>query len=198
MAPNIKFYKGKTVKKFNRPYNRTEKGKGAVKILKRSVPLWVLAVAVLAVVSVAIAAVIISRDISTHMNVVGVKDMKFYDYWGNEFTFIEFGDVTKGETKYYPEDPYYMIKNTGDYPYYVSWTVTGWPPGVTIKIYVNKGTWNSPPEDNYELAQGEIYSEVINPGEYLYWSIKIEVGSDAEIGEYTPTITWTGYDSPSG
>jgi len=196
LAPNIKFYKGKTVKKFNRPYNRpynrTEKGKGAVKILKRSVPLWVLAVAVLAVVSVAIAAVIISRDISTHMNIVGVKDMKFY-YQGQEFTSIEFGDLNKGETKYYPAlDEYYTLKNTGDYPYYVAWTVTDWPDGVTITIYAGKDGPGS------ELEQGEIYSQVINPGEQLCWTIKITVGSDAQVGEYTPTLTWTGYDSPSG
>ena len=171
-----------------------------MKILKRSVPLWVLAVAVLAVVSVVIAAVIISRDISTHINIVGVKDMKFY-YQGQEFTSIEFGDLNKGETKFYPppeSGEYYVLKNTGDYPYYVAWTVTDWPDGVTIKIYVNKGDWQSPPENNYELAQGEIYSQVINPGEQLYWSIEITVGSDAQVGEYTPTLTWTGYDSPSG
>jgi len=169
-----------------------------MKILKRSVPLWVLAVAILAVVSVAIAAIMVTRHVDITMHIKGYA-FKVYDTdRTTELVAIDFGDLDAGQTYTFPEGAnqtyaYYLV-NTGDYMLYASYNLTdGLPEGVNFTIYIKNENF----AEYYKLEPGEIYSTPFF-SEALMWYIEIQIPSDVTPGDYALTLTWNGHDSPSG
>ncbi len=110
-----------------------------MKTLKRSVPLWVLVVAIIGVVSVAIAAIMVTRYVDITMHIKGYAFTVYDTDRATELTYIDFGDLDAGQTYTFPEGAnqtyaYYLV-NTGDYLLYASYNLTdGLPQGVNFTI----------------------------------------------------------------
>jgi len=154
--------------------------------------------AVLAVISVAIAAIMVTRDVQISMHIKGYSFSVYDTDRATELTSINFGDLDAGQTYTFPEGAnqtyaYYLV-NTGDYLLYASYNLTdGLPEGVNFTIYIkneNVGSYD-------KLNPEEIYDTPFKT-EALMWYIEIQIPSDATPGDYALTLTWRGHDSQSG
>lgn len=165
-----------------------------MKILKKSVPLWVVIVSVVALTGVAIAAIIITWDISTQLEITGVWGITCYE-WDKttELPSIDFGFLHPEDVKRYPTANYYYIVNTGDYEFWVSYTIINAPPStdVTIEVFVGNGETKLSPDTVYT-------GKSLVPNDDLVWFIKISVSSTAAFASYNPTLRWNAHDSSTG
>jgi hypothetical protein len=112
-------------------------GKERMKVLKKTVPLWAVIVALVAVSGVAIAAVVISQQINTQIQILASYGMEVYDTDGTTLlTSVDFGSAYRDDNFFTPTDSiYYYIKNTGEADIWVSFSVTDPVSDVTIQVH---------------------------------------------------------------
>lgn len=166
-----------------------------MKLIKRSVPLWALILALVASGSIALAAIVVTREVSLTMVIQARYDMKVFDTdHTTELTPIDLGTFYRGDEKRFPSGTdNYFIDNIGEADIWVSWKKQGtWPSGVTVTMYLDYGA-------GFEtIAEGSIISQPLYaPGKpnSFEWYFEIEATSTAEFGSYSPTLTWNAHDS---
>ena len=165
------------------------------KIFDRSVPLWSLILALVACASVAIAVIVVYRDISLTMEIKGRYDMEVCGPDSETIIkTIEVGTLYRGDVKRLPgETSVYHIFNTGDYEWWLSYSTADWPSDVALEIYVRiytkSGVFTL-------LTKGAVLSSYsAEPGENFECYINITVGSTAPFGPYSPTLTFNAHDT---
>ena len=166
-----------------------------MRILKRTVPLWAVIVSLLAVVSVAVAGVMVYKQVQLqNMVVIGVWDMIILDIDGvTELTSIDLGEFIRGETRSFGSmDNPYQIKNVGDQYLYTSYSLSELPADVTFKMFM--GTIITE-----ETAPNVIYPQTVGDSTTLKWYFTVTIGLTTPLGEQPPiTLTWNGHDSKTG
>lgn len=188
----------------------TKKGKEDKKALKsiRSIKLSLPKALVLALlvstVSGVLAAIMVSRQVNLSMVIRGTYSLEVRDIdHVTVLTAIDFGDMFRGETYKYPANPptdTYWLVNDGDYPLWVSFSLSSFPSDVTFDIYARRGdqsAWT-------KLGPGDIFADPLNPdGETaqtsrIEWYIECVVDLYAAFSSYSPVLTWNGHDTSSG
>jgi hypothetical protein len=167
-----------------------------MKTLKRTVPLWLFAVALIAMISVAVAAVQIQWSINSTVNVASAFGLKVYDFATKtvEITTFGFGNCSVGQTV--NSTISVVVKNVGNTPLYVGWNVTNQPTGFTLGCQdLDSGAWlNQTNKFDYFAAvqPGQYWGT--NNNRYLWYLTNTAAGA----GSYSFTIKILGADSSTG
>lgn len=154
----------------------------------------VLLIVAMCSVAGVLATVMLYKQVSLSMRIVGVWNMKVLDTdEKTELTSIAFGDLTRGQVKLYPATGYYLLDNTGDYNIYVSFGLTNWPTDVTLKMEIfdeSYGVWEV-------LAVNTVYTKVLKPSsnDDIRWRVTLTVSSAAAFQTYSPILTWNANDN---
>lgn len=146
-------------------------------------------------VSVAVAAILVSKSVPATVNIIAVPGLEVLDQeTGLAVESLTFGDMHRGENKY--ADKQIFLKNTGEIDLYFAWSAMGIPNDCTLtaEYYIPaSNTWNDWPENNY----GTLGS--IGP---TGWTnairFSLTLGTSAPFGAYEITITFNGADTPTG
>jgi len=161
--------------------------------LKTKLKILFATLLVISMVTTAIAAIIVTKDVSTPFTIEGKWDILVLDEdKTTELTTLELGTLYRGDSVRFPTTGNFWIKNTGDYAFYVSQSVVGVPSDVTYYVwYRHEG------ETTWELlnTDTEIYPTIVDPGAYGEWYIDLTIGSTAPFGSYPVILTWRGHDS---
>ena len=167
-----------------------------MKLIKRSVPLWALILALVASGSIALAAIVVTKEVSLTMVIQAHYDMKVCDVdHETELTSIDLGIFNRDQTKRFPSEGNYWIDNTDEADIWVRWTKTGtWPSGVTITMYVDYGTGSFQTLAEGSICVGTLYAPP-SVNNVLKWYFVITIGSDAEFGSFSPKLQWNAHDS---
>lgn len=179
-----------------------------MKLLKKSVPLWVVILSTLTAVGVFAAALIASWDISTTLRVKRTVSIAVYDVDGQtELTSINLGDFLWNDMKIFPgivweipAEPYF-VNNTDQTDFYVGFNVEPDIPGIIFSVHVRRGDQT----EFRALSEANIYPyPIISPAndpnldvQYAHWYLSVSV-SQPEFGDYSPTLTIEAYDGPEG
>lgn len=153
-------------------------------------------VLVVALIITVYASIITTQNITTSITIIATYGMEVYDTDGTTLlTSIDFGEHHRGDIFKTPSDvPCYTIKNIGEAAIWISYGVTDFPNDIQIE-FVQHHT--SPV--NLGISQlDEIGTNPLQAGEYVVFQFKITIGSTAPFGSFTPTITFTSYDTASG
>lgn len=169
-----------------------------MKVIHRSVPLWALLLALVACGSVAIAAVMLYREVIVTMKIEGRWDMEILDTDKTTIlTSLDLGTLYRDDIKRYPEigTKNYWIRNIGDYAFYVSQSNTGVPSDVTFKVYYRPSAM-----DDWEIltADTEIYPTPLAVGAYGEWYLEVTVSPTATFAAYSITLTWNAHETATG
>lgn len=167
-----------------------------MKMLKKTVPLWAVIVALLAVTSVAVAAVVVTRQVSVQFTISSSPDMEILDTdQSTILTSMDFGTVDPGSSPALPvgADRYY-IENAGNTEFWVRFNIANLPADVVFKLYLNiigdPGAWYLP---------NEISTFSVLPGEFVEWYAYMpDIGGSAPAGTHNPTLTFNAYSTASG
>jgi len=149
----------------------------------------------------AIADYLLSRQVTTSMTIVSLKDMELYDTDHETILVtIAFGEFMRGEMETFPTDPgtdWYQVKNLGEEDIYLGWSFDGsLPSGVTAEVYTKSGSGG--PETFALLAEETILSMALPPGSFsIDWYIVITTTGSAVFGDFNPVLTWDAYESAS-
>jgi len=167
-----------------------------MKLLKKTVPLWAVLLVVVLSASAVVAAIMISKDVSTPLTIEGQYNMVVLDTdKTTELTMLDLGTLHKGDVVTYPANPEaspFWIKNTGDYDLYISAEVVGSPTEVYYQVFYRPGVTKE-----WEMLNtaDEIYPTQIGPNGFGQWYIKITVNSNAVFGTYPITLSWRGHST---
>jgi len=172
-----------------------------MKFIKRSVPLWALILALVAFGSIALAAIVVTREVSLNMVIQARYDMKVYDTdHATELTSINLGTFYRGDKKTFPSDApttYYFVDNIGEADIWLSWSKAGtWPSGVTITMYVDFGGGFQILAEG-SICAGRLYAPP-SVNNVLKWYFEIEISETAEFDSYSPTLRWNAHSSSTG
>jgi len=169
-----------------------------MKYIKRSVPLWALILALVAFGSIAIAAIVVTREVSLNMVIQARYDMKVYDTdHTTELMSINLGTFYRGDTKRFPSTSNYFIDNIGEADIWLSWSKTGtWPSGVTTTMYVDFGGGFQTLAEG-SICAGRLYAPP-SVNNVLKWYFEIEISETAEFDSYSPTLRWNAHSSSTG
>jgi hypothetical protein len=161
-------------------------------VLKTKLKILFATLLVISMVTTAIAAIMVSKDVSTPFTIEGKWGILVLDKdKTTELTTLDLGILYRGDNVRFPTTGNFWIKNAGDYSFYVSRSVVGVPSEVTYHVwYRNEGA------ANWELLNddAEIYPTIVNPGAYGEWYLQVIVGSTAPFGSYPVTLSWRGHD----
>lgn len=159
-----------------------------MRMLKRNVPLWALLVAIITCSSVVIGALIVSQQVNMTLN-IKYKGMQVLQADGTTLLeTIDLGDFYGGDTKRFPTEYSYFVKNTGAVPIYVKYDVVDLPAGCSITIFLN----------DVQLTEAAIHATAIPAGVSAPMYFTWQVAEGAEVGIYNPALTFSAYDSPTG
>lgn len=175
-------------------------------------PLWAFIISLLTVAGIAIGAVLVTYDIETTMRIKMTVMLNVFDTDGlTPLTSITLGDFTHESSKFFPggagvPSTFYYINNTDEMPWYAGFTVTGSPSGVAWKVYIRKGNETDFTTLSSIQTEEKIYGELIessvtnsNPEtQFAHWYLYVYVTNSAAFGDYTPTLTVTAHDNPTG
>ena len=173
-------------------------GGDKMKYIKRSVPLWAFILALVAFGSIALAAIVVTREVSLNMVIQARYDMKVYDTdHTTELTSINLGTFYRGDTKRFPSTSNYFIDNIGEADIWLSWSKTGtWPSGVTTTMYVDFGGGFQTLAEG-SICAGRLYAPP-SVNNVLKWYFEIEISETAEFDSYSPTLRWNAHSSSTG
>ena len=163
--------------------------------IKISLPLVLLLTITVAVIT---ATIVFTRDIQTSITIRAHYNLTVFDTdHTTPLPSIPFGDFYRDDpSKRFPDTGTYMVNNSGEGVVYIAYTLTDWPIGVTLDVYVKRSD-----EDNVNpLAEGAIYSKALDESAVrtLEYYMIVTPSSNAPIDSYTPVFTWIAYDSSSG
>lgn len=164
--------------------------------LKTKLKIFFATLLVISMVTTAIAAIMVTKDVSTPFTIEGKWNIFVLDTdKETELITLDLGTLYRGDSVRFPTTGNFWIQNTGDFGLYVSQSVVNVPSGVTYYVwYRHEG------ETTWELlnTDTEIYPTIVPPGAYGEWYIDLTIGSTAPFGSYPVILTWRGHDSSSG
>ncbi len=164
--------------------------------LKTKLKILFATLLVISIVTTAIAAIMVFKDVSTPFTIEGKWDiLVLKEDKTTELTELELGTLYRDDSVRFPTTGNFWIQNTGDFGLYVSQSVVNVPSDVTYYVwYRHEG------ETTWELlnTDTEIYPTIVLPGAYGEWYIDLTIGSTAPFGSYPVILTWRGHDSSSG
>ena len=156
----------------------------------------IAAILIVALASCAVyAAIVVQKQISTQIQIMAAYDMEILDI--DEKTplmTVDFGSHYRGEEFKVPEAQKYSIKNTGEGDIWLSFDVVDWPENVQIWLQC----WVSNYWADNIANPGDISISPLPPGQIMGFNFNIKITSTASFGSYTPTITFTAYDTATG
>ena len=166
-----------------------------MKLLKKSVLVWVLILTIVAISSIAVATIMIYKEVSISMEIQGVYKMIILDTdKETELTAIAFGVLHRGDTERYPATGSYWIYNTGEKNIFLSYSLTDFPADASLTMHIKKDT-----EETFNvLVERGIYPYDLYELHYYEWYIEISVDSTAALASYNPVLTWNAHDSAAG
>jgi hypothetical protein len=167
-----------------------------MKVLKKTVPLWAVIVALLAVTSVAVAAIVVTREVGMQITISAQPEMEILDTdQSTILTSINWGTVAPGSAPSLPggSDRYY-VKNTGNEEFWISYTLAGLPSEIEFKIYFNlideAGAWYYPNDiTTFSVPIGEVAA---------WYAYMPDIIGTAPAGTYTPTLTFRAHNTATG
>lgn len=175
---------------------------------KKAVLVTVVLAAVLT--GAAVADLLLTKEISTTMQVKPEVSMDVYDVDGvTPLTSITLGQFPLNSLFYFPghladvPSEYYFINNTDQQSFYIAFDVSDCPPNVGFEFWVKRGDkteWARIGPSISSIYQFPIESSLINPDpatQHAVFYFRVWVATQA-FGTYTPKILIIAYDSPTG
>lgn len=152
-----------------------------MKILKKSCPLWVTIIAVLAVAGIVFAAVMFTYNITNTMTVYADYSLEVRkdSQAGPLVTTIDWGTFYASSDSVQQE---LFIINVGNVESYLSWTTDTFPAEFSIAGEV----WDFDTTSWVSWNEGQVYSKAIQPGIGSYFKVRITLTLDSVIpGNYS-------------
>ena len=165
-----------------------------MKTVKRSIPLWAVILAILSVVSVALAAIVLQRQIqmTAHIKAYGLT---IYDVDGvTELTSLNLGNLTAPSTTRFPSAGSYFINNTGEmFINKLSFNTTNMPEYMSIVVYIQREDQTS-----YSLLQeNELWTVGLSNDnearDSALWYFELTDDSSAVSQDVSFTMNWFAY-----
>jgi hypothetical protein len=193
------------------PLEVCEKNEEARKVQKVKKLYAVIAILLATTLSTALAALLLTHQITTTLIVKPTVSMGVFSEDGKTpLNSLDLGQFQLGSEYYFPghvESPplqHFYINNTDQQSFYISFDVEPYSQYIAFNFWIKRGD-----QAEYTLIQigsGAIYqfpieSHLVNPDpqtQYATWYFKITINQGIEFGTYTPTIQVKAYDSSSG
>lgn len=161
--------------------------------LKKSCPLWITVIAVLAVAGIVFATVMFTLDLPSTIFVAAEYNIQCEaDDLTTVITSFTFGECPQGSTIY---TDIIHIRNIGNYEAYVAWTVVDLPAGFSIVLKDINPAGEIPQNDfSVSVLAGELWQYYGST-----YGMRLHVtNNNAEVGSYSFTIKFISADSSTG